>query len=238
MRFESSGVVMGLLGAAVAIAAAAPTRAGVPGGVAMVLGCHVMAVEDSLGVPAPGGPDDLVTAAPAPGVYDVWVLFMARRPMRGAWSLAFSLEFDRRPGRGIDILEWSGMADRIVPDPRWPDGGSDHGLWVAWNRAKCLDPEAGLMRGRDGWYVQPVARLRVRVHGDDQFDLADPEPGVVAEVVECADEGFRLDGVDGWTAWRGARFGAGRVAGADDARTLPVASTSWGGLKARFRESP
>lgn len=228
---------MVVAGVALMLAMAGPVRAGVPGGVAMVLGCHVMSVEDSLAVPMPGRPGDLATEAPAPGDYDVWVIFMARHPMRGAWSMAFSLEFDRRPGRGIDILEWTALADRIVPDPLWPDGGSDHGLWVAWERAKCLDPAAGLLRGRDGWYIQPVARLRVRVHGDDQFDLADPEPGVAAEVVECADEGFRLDGEDGWTAWRGARFGGGRAA-PDDARTLPVTATSWGGLKARFRESP
>lgn len=204
----------------------------------MVLGCHVMPVGDSLAVPRPGVPDDLVTVAEAPGIYDVWILFMARFPMRGAWSLAFGLEFDRRPGSGIDILNWTGLADRVVPYPGWPDGGAEHGLWMAWNRERCLDPAAGLMAGRDGWWIQPAARIRVQVYGDDRFELADPEPGVWAEVVECSDEGFRLDGVDGWTAWRGARFGADAGVEVGPTRPLPVMPESWGGLKARFRGRP
>lgn len=199
---RATGVALILAMAAPLPLAAAPT-----GGVAMLLGMHLVPPGDDFAVPRPRTPLDLRTEATAPGDYDVWVYFFSKRPLVGAWTMSIGFEFDLGPGSGIDILSWEGLADRAIPEPGWPEAGSGRGVRLEWDRFRCQDPERWLLRGADGWWIQPALRLRIRIHGPDRFRLADPEPGVRAQVIQCGDEEFRLDGKDGWTAFLGAGYG-------------------------------
>jgi hypothetical protein len=216
-----------------------PAFAVPPEGIAMILGASIHASSDSGGIPLPKEPADLVGRAVGRGLYDVQFYFFSQRPLVGAWSIAFSLDFDRSPGSGIDILSYSHAADRVIASPGWPEGGAGQGIWLQWDRERCESPDRFLFRGRSGWYLQPVVRLRVRVHGADRLALADAEPGVPAEVDQCQDEAFRLDGVDGWTRYLGAEFlveddpaGGSNRSGEESA---PIVTTRWGELKARFK---
>jgi len=210
--------------------------AGPPDGVALVLGATITSADDSLDVPHPLSPDDLIPTTPAiPGLYDVWFHLFTRRPLVGGWTVDLALEFDRRPGHGIDIESWGSLAPRAAPHAGWPDAGTDHGIRLEWRRPDCFDAEhADLLEGRDGWFRQSALRLRVRVHGPDALTLADPEPGVPAVLVQCFDDAFRLDGEEGWTRYDGPVFTIVESAGAStsDPRS-PVRGISWDGLKAR-----
>ncbi len=93
-----------------------------------------------------------------------------------------------------------------------------------------------MLAGRDGWFRQSALRLRVHVYGPDALVLADPEPGVRAEIVQCFDDAFRLDGEDGWARYDGPVFtavGSEVVAGPIPDWKLAVRHMTWGGLKAR-----
>lgn len=200
---------------------AMPAGAGIPGGTALVLVAHVTATADSLALPDPRSPDDCVTEAAAVGEYDVWYYLFSRKPLAGAWTVDVGLGFDHRPGRGIDVLDWRRLSDFGYASPGWPGEGS--GLRVAWVRPDCFDTtHADLFLGDDGWYRQPAFRLRVRVHGADAIVLADPEPGVPSQVVSCYDDAFRLDGEDGWTAYRGPIFGGGGATGGGGTSGVPL----------------
>jgi hypothetical protein len=190
-----------------ALAAPLPLAAAPTGGVAMLLGIHLVPIGDDLAVPRLRAPGELRTEAPLPGDYDAWVVFFSKRPLVGAWTMSIGLDFDTAPGSGIDVLSWEGLADRALPEPGWPDAGPGAGIRIEWDRYRCQDPGQWLLRGTDGWFLQPALRLRLRIHGPDRLRLADPEPGVRAQVVQCGDEEFRLDGVDGWTAFIGAGYG-------------------------------
>lgn len=205
MRFTAR--CMSGLALLLALAAPPPLAAAPTGGVAMLLGIHLVPIGDDFAVPHLRSPADLRTEAPLPGDYDAWIYFFSKRPLAGAWTLSIGLDFDTAPAAGIDILSWQGLADRALPEPGWPESGPGCGIRIEWDRFRCQDPDRWLQRGVDGWYLQPVLRLRVRIHDADRFRLADPEPGVRAQVIQCGDEEFRLDGEDGWTAFVGAGYG-------------------------------
>jgi len=216
-----------------------PVLAGPPDGVALVLGATILPMADSLVVPNPLSPSDLVRTRPgAPGQYDIWFFVFSRRPLVGAWTLDIAFDFDRRPGHGIDIEAWEPLTVRSASHVGFPDAGPDHGIRLEWSRPDCFDTDhLDLLAGRDGWYRQSALRLRVRVHGPDALLLADPEPGVPAVLVQCFDDAFRLDGEDGWTRYDGPGFSAAETA--TEARPIPesktpIRTTTWGELKARI----
>ncbi|MDZ4804494.1 MAG: hypothetical protein SGI90_06520 [Candidatus Eisenbacteria bacterium] len=218
---------------------ATPTIAGPPDGVALVLGATIHPADDSFTLPHPLSPKDLVrTSVASPGLYDIWFYLFSRRPLVGAWTVDFALEFDRRPGHGIDIEWWESLAHRAAPHQGWPDAGPDHGIRLEWIRPDCFDAaHRDLLAGRDGWFRQSALRLRVRVHGPDALYLADPEPGVRAQLVQCFDDAFRLDGEDGWTRYDGPVFTA--VESANAVKPVPewqtpVRTITWGDLKTRM----
>lgn len=215
------------------------TIAGPPDGVALVLGATIHPVADSLVVPHPLSPDDLIfRRLAAPGLYDVWFYLFTRRPLVGGWTVDLAFDFDRRPGHGIDIEAWEPLTPRSSPHAGFPDAGPDHGIRLEWNRPDCFDANhSDLLAGNDGWFRQSALRLRVRVHDPDVLALVDPEPGVPATLVQCFDDAFRLDGEDGWTRYDGPVFSAGESV--TEARPIPelktpTRATTWGELKARI----
>lgn len=189
------------------LAAPPPLSAAPEGGVALLLGMHLVPVGDDFAVPLVRTPADLRPDAPAPGDYDAWVYLFSKHPLVGAWTMSIGLDFDTVPGSGIDVLAWLGLANRARPGPGWPDAGPGSGIRLEWDRFRCQEPDRWLLPGSGGWWIQPALRFRIRIHGPDRFRLADPEPGVRAQVIQCGDEEFRLDGEDGWTAFVGAGYG-------------------------------
>lgn len=206
-----------------------------PEGVAFVVGFHVQPADDLEALPLPGSPDRLASAAPAPGLYDVWVFVHTRAPFVGAWSISFALDYDGVEGRGADVLGWEAFTDTFNPRPGWPAAGC--GMFAGWRRFRCQQPDPYLVPGEDGWWIQPVLRLRVAVAGPDRIRLSDPEPGVRPQVVECLDEGHDLDGSESLSRVIPAVFGpdSGGAAYAPGP-AAPVTGTTWGALKARGAE--
>ena len=221
-----------LMAAALLFASTLPATARPPGGVAMMFAGTIRPLEDDA-IPDPRSPRDLVSAAPASGVYEVWFHFWSRPPLVGAWTLDLAFDYDRRPGHGIDIDAWQVLADRAHAAPQWPGGGPGHGIRLEWDRPDCFDDtHADLFAGESGWFRQSALKLVVTVHGADTLRLADPEPGVPAEVVQCFDDAFRLDGEDGWTAYVAPEFTAtGSAAVSAGVPPIPVRTATWSALK-------
>jgi hypothetical protein len=231
-----AGLAAGVFGCCLAM----PAGAGIPGGVAFAFVATVTPAADSLSVPDPRSPDECVRGAAAGGDYDVWYFLFSREPLAGAWTVDIGLGFDHRPGHGVDILDWRLLSGVGRASPGWPGEGT--GIRIEWPRPDCFDTtHADLFRGEDGWYRQPALRLRVRVHGADALNLADPEPGVPAQVISCYDDAFRLDGEDGWTSYRGPVFGGGEAVGAavglpgpdGPGAVSPTLPVTWSTLKSR-----
>jgi hypothetical protein len=218
-----------LLVASVGIAGLPPAAgAGIPGGVAIVLGFHIRAIEDSLAIPLPPSPIDLLPqASPEPGLYDVWLFLHTRAPLIGAWSMSFALEYDGAEGSGVDVLEARQFLDDFRPSPGWP--GSGCGMYARWDRIRCQEPHRYMIQGSGGWWVQPA--LRLLVHGPDRIGLTSPEPGVRPQLIECADEEHALDGSEGWTLVLPAVFG--HSSRPPQAAVTSSQETTWGALKAR-----
>lgn len=217
------------LAAALAVAAPPVAAAGIPGGVAIVLGFHIVPASDRGSFPWPPSPDDLAPHAAEPGFYDVWLFLHTRSPLVGAWSMAAALDYDGAGGRGLDVLEWEGFVDQFHPCEGWPAAGT--GFRGVWRRERCQDPERYMRRGRDGWWVQPVLRLGVRVHGPDRILFSDPEPGVRPQLTECADEMHELDGSESWSAVIPAFFGIDPEETWAPRPATGARKATWGSLK-------
>ena len=178
-------------------------------GPAIVVGFHITPAGPGDALSVPRSPQELKAEAPASGSYDAWLYVFTRAPLVGAWSLNVGLDYDGRPEQGIDLLDWQNLADQVRPRAGWPEAGAGFGAEFVWDRARCWDPDGRLMKGDDGWWVQPACRLRLRVYSPDCLALADPEPNVRPAEVECRDEGHDLDGTDNWTGVMPACFGGG-----------------------------
>lgn len=218
-----------VMAAALAVVAPLGAVAGIPGGVAIVLGFHVVPASDRGIIPWPRSPGDLTPYASEPGFYDVWLFLHTRSPLVGAWSMAAGLDYDGAEGRGLDVLEWEGFVDQFLPYAGWPDAGA--GFRGVWRRERCQDPERFMKQGRDGWWVQPVFRLGVQVHGPDRLLFSDPEPGVRPQLTECADEMHELDGSESWSAVIPAFFGVRREEVQTKRPTTGTQKSTWGSLK-------
>ncbi len=209
-----------------------PARAGIPPDGTYVLGFHLRPVSESSTLPFPKTPDQLVSRASEPGLYDAWLFLFSRAPLVGAWSLSVSLVYDGAPGSGADILDWQSMMDEFYPQPGWPAAGV--GMFGRWDRFRCLEHDDYMLKGEAGWWLQIAGRATIRAHGPDTITFGDPEPGVVPQLVECFDEQHDLDGTDSWSRVVPAVFGSG--SGPDAARRTPetaVRGATWGGIKAR-----
>lgn len=203
-------------------------------GPAIVVGFHILPAAPGELLEIPRSPVELVNRAPASGEWDVWLVVLTRAPLIGAWTLNVALDYDAEPGRGLDILGWENMADVARPRPEWPAAGAGNGCEFLWPReGRCFTPRTGLVAGSDGWWLQVAARIRVVAHGSDRLALADPEPGVRPQEVECQDEYHPLDGTDNWTGVVPALFGDGVPVTSLLPRLLPVRSLRWSELKLR-----
>jgi hypothetical protein len=207
-----------------------PADAGIPGGVAIVLAFHIASGGDDGALPLPGSPEETVSHASEPGVYDVWAFLFTRPPLVGAWSISFGLDFEEPEGAGIDVLGWESFTDEFSPHPGWPAPG--HGFFARWHRFRCLDYRNYLLEGESGWWIQPVLKLRIHVLGGDVLTVSEPEPGVVPQMVECQDEEWDFDGSQEGILVIPATFGLSLPLPPGTAH-VPVEVLTWGGVKVR-----
>jgi hypothetical protein len=226
---HARSIFFALVSAGALMAISRPATAGIPGGVAIVLGFHIVPQDDTENYPWPPAPEDLVSHATEAGLYDVWLFLHTRSPLIGAWYMKAGLDYSGDSGKGVDVLDWKSFTDSFVPFMGWP--GSGAAFRAAWRRERCWNPETFMRRGRNGWWVQPVLRLRVQVHGPDRILFSDPEPGVPPQLTECADEMHELDGTDSWSRVIPAVFGNAPLDGSPGRSATLVQPGTWGSLK-------
>ena len=211
-----------------------PVAAGIPGGTAIVLGYHCVQPPQSDAIPWPDSPDELNPVAEEPGACEVWLFLFTRSPLVGAWTLTAGLSYGGPGAGGLTVTGWTAYTDSFRAGAGWPLPGA--AFRAAWRRERCLNPERYMDRGRDGWWVQRVLKLDVEVSGSDVLSFGEPEPGVVPQLIECADEMHELDGTDSWTRVIPAVFGPSEGYPLGEA---PAASGSrpatWSSVKAPAR---
>ena len=113
-------VVLSVLGAG---AITGTSRAGIPGGVAIVLGFHCVPAPGDGSIPWPRSPEDLNPQGSEPGLYDVWLFLHTRAPLIGAWTMTVALTCDTGSGGSIEVLDWTRYTDVFVAYPGFPAPG-------------------------------------------------------------------------------------------------------------------
>jgi hypothetical protein len=226
-----------LIGVA-ALLPAGPVTAGIPQGTAIVLGFHCVQPPDAGAIPWLGSPDELVPFAKESGPCEVWLFLFTRSPLIGAWTVTAGVSYAgaEAPGRGLTVTGWTSFTDSFRAGAGWPLPGT--AFRAGWRRERCRNPDLYMDPGRDGWWVQRVLKLEAEVGGNDLLSFCQPEPGVVPQLIECADEMHELDGTDSWTRVIPAVFGP-EAAPSSGGEAIASSSkpATWSSVKAPERKT-
>lgn len=147
----------------------------------------------------------------------------------GIGGLACGIEYDPRPGSGVDLFGYSLCADFDAPDPGWPASGS--GNRFTWNPVnncqRTVLPPTGVRAIACSFYVYAyhADEFAITGYGDPPF----------AHVYDCAgnDSSFFVHEY----YWNRASVGFGWLEGFNPCLygSIPIEAMTWGRIKTRYR---
>jgi hypothetical protein len=155
----------------------------------------------------------------------------------GIAGVQFGIEYDDAAGSGVDIMGFTVCADYEFPTAGWPASGSGNRiLWRTFDRCQFIAPG-----GRGTGVVATAGYFYLSATTNDTFRIRTAPGDGTARVIDCADVETIIvgPGVSPIPSPLGfASFSAeAGTPGYNPCGQVPVKSTTWGGIKALFREN-
>jgi hypothetical protein len=172
-----------------------------------------------------------VTASGAPAsAYDTYIVFAGGDTGLGIAGGEFGINYDTGSGTGL-FLTWSNCGDLEFPNPNFPNPNT--GNLVTWDSGgNCQNTDVA------GEGVQAIAGfMYVYVYSEGVMEiLPRPVSGKLA-VAACTSAETVLDpGLGGSAAFHSTKTGCNPCTDAPCAHPVPVENTTWGGVKAQFKD--
>jgi hypothetical protein len=185
-----------------------------------------------------------VTSWPVSSPADVYIVVAQAEAEPGVAGLQCGIDFDGRPGQGVDVMGFEVCADFQFANPGsggevWPEAGS--GIILMW------EPTLNCQRtviGSDGVHAVAGCFYVYAYSGDVLRVIPDytHPPGPQVKVWDCSGVTTDLLYVPGWVNTSRIAFGPDYLdQGCNPclvicAEPVAVKNTSWGRLKTRFQE--